>query len=129
MGLEDRMKTKVGLLSGGQRQAVTLLMCTIVPPQLLLLDEHTAALDPATAEKVMDITRRVVEQYHLTTLMITHNMTAALTTGTRTIMMDAGQILFDLQGEQRKNTSLDDLLQMYSVHKKQAFDNDRMLLD
>lgn len=129
LGLEDRLTTKVGLLSGGQRQAVTLLMASLQKPRLLLLDEHTAALDPATAEKVMDITRRVVEQYHLTTLMITHNMTAALTTGTRTIMMDAGQILFDLQGEQRESTSLDDLLQMYSVHKKQAFDNDRMLLD
>ena len=129
MGLEDRMKTKVGLLSGGQRQVVTLLMCTIVPPQLLLLDEHTAALDPATAEKVMAITRSVVEEYHLTTLMITHNLSAALATGTRTIMMDEGQILFDLSGAQRENTSLDDLLHMYSVHKKQNFDNDRMLLD
>ncbi len=129
MGLEDRMKTKVGLLSGGQRQAVTLLMCTIVPPQLLLLDEHTAALDPATAEKVMEITRKVVTEHHLTTLMITHNMTAALSTGTRTIMMDEGQILFDLSGAERESTSLDDLLHMYSVHKNKTFDNDRMLLD
>lgn len=129
MGLEDRMKTKVGLLSGGQRQAVTLLMCTIVPPQLLLLDEHTAALDPATAEKVMDITRRVVAQYNLTTLMITHNMRAALTTGTRTIMMDEGRILFDLKGEEREKTTLDDLLQMYSARKNKDFANDRMLLD
>ena len=123
------MKTKVGLLSGGQRQAVTLLMCTIVPPQLLLLDEHTAALDPATAEKVMDITRRVVAQYNLTTLMITHNMRAALTTGTRTIMMDEGRILFDLKGEEREKTTLDDLLQMYSARKNKDFANDRMLLD
>ena len=129
MGLEDRMRQPVGLLSGGQRQAVTLLMCTIVPPQLLLLDEHTAALDPATAEKVMDITRRVVAQYNLTTLMITHNMRAALTTGTRTIMMDEGRILFDLKGEEREKTTLDDLLQMYSARKNKDFANDRMLLD
>ncbi|MBQ8081674.1 MAG: ATP-binding cassette domain-containing protein, partial [Clostridia bacterium] len=102
MGLEDRMKTKVGLLSGGQRQAVTLLMCTIVPPKLLLLDEHTAALDPATAEKVMEITRRTVEQYRLTTMMITHNLSAALTTGTRTVMMDDGQVLIDMSGTERE---------------------------
>lgn len=128
MGLEDRMKTKVGLLSGGQRQVVTLLMCTIVPPKLLLLDEHTAALDPATAQKVMEITNMLVERYHLTTMMITHNMSAALTTGTRTIMMDSGEILFNLSGEQRANTSLDELLNMYSMKKNQAFDNDRMLM-
>jgi putative ABC transport system ATP-binding protein len=129
MGLEDRMKTKVGLLSGGQRQAVTLLMCTIVPPQLLLLDEHTAALDPATAEKVMEITNQVVREYHLTTLMITHNMSAALSTGSRTIMLDNGKILFDIAGEEREKTSLDDLLAMYSAKKNQSFDNDRMLLE
>ncbi len=129
MGLEDRMKTKVGLLSGGQRQAVTLLMCTIVPPQLLLLDEHTAALDPATAEKVMEITQKVVTEYHLTTMMITHNMNAALTTGDRTIMMDDGRILFDLSGETRANTTLDELLGMYSATKNTVFDNDRMLLE
>ena len=128
MGLEDRMKTKVGLLSGGQRQVVTLLMCTIVPPKLLLLDEHTAALDPATAQKVMEITNMLVSRYHLTTMMITHNMSAALTTGTRTIMMDEGHVLFDMSGEQRANTSLDDLLKMYSTKKNQAFDTDNMLM-
>lgn len=128
MGLEDRMKTKVGLLSGGQRQVVTLLMCTIVPPKLLLLDEHTAALDPATAQKVMEITNLLVDRHHLTTMMITHNMSAALTTGSRTIMMDDGQILFDMSGEQRENTSLDELLKMYSAKKNQTFDNDRMLM-
>ena len=128
MGLEDRMKTKVGLLSGGQRQVVTLLMCTIVPPKLLLLDEHTAALDPATAQKVMEITKLLVERHHLTTMMITHNMSAALTTGTRTIMMDDGEILFDMSGEQRANMTLDSLLGMYSAKKNQAFDTDRMLM-
>lgn len=128
MGLEDRMKTKVGLLSGGQRQVVTLLMCTIVPPKLLLLDEHTAALDPATAQKVMEITNLLVERHHLTTMMITHNMSAALSTGTRTIMMDDGEILFDMSGEQRANTTLDTLLKMYSAKKNQAFDTDRMLM-
>ena len=128
MVLEDRMKTKVGLLSGGQRQVVTLLMCTIVPPKLLLLDEHTAALDPATAQKVMEITKLLVERHHLTTMMITHNMSAALTTGTRTIMMDDGEILFDMSGEQRANMTLDSLLGMYSAKKNQAFDTDRMLM-
>ena len=128
MGLEDRLKTRVGLLSGGQRQAVTLLMCTIVPPKLLLLDEHTAALDPATADKVMDITRRTVEQYRLTTLMITHNIASALSTGARTIMMDEGQILFDISGEEREHTTVDDLLRSYSASRHKALDNDRMLL-
>lgn len=128
MGLEDRMKTKVGLLSGGQRQVVTLLMCTIVPPKLLLLDEHTAALDPATAQKVMEITNLLVKRHHLTTMMITHNMSSALTTGTRTIMMDDGAILFDISGEQRANMTLDALLGMYSAKKNQAFDTDRMLM-
>ena len=128
MGLEDRMKTRVGLLSGGQRQAVTLLMCTIVPPKLLLLDEHTAALDPAAAEKVMEITRRTVEQDRLTTLMITHNMASALSTGSRTVMMDAGQILFDFSGEERSRTTVDDLLRLYSDFRHRALDNDRMLL-
>ncbi len=128
MHLEDRMKTKVGLLSGGERQAVTLLMCTTAPPNLLLLDEHTAALDPATAEKVMEITRRTVEEQHLTTMMITHNMSSALAIGTRTVMMDAGQTLFDLSGRQRAETTVDDLLRLYSDIRHKALDNDRMLL-
>ena len=128
MGLEDRMKTKVGLLSGGQRQVVTLLMCTIVTPKLLLLDEHTAALDPATAEKVMEITNKIVKRNELTTLMITHNMNSALKTGNRTIMMDSGEIILDVSGEEREKMTLDDLLNMYSLKKKEEFANDRMLL-
>ncbi len=128
MGLEDRMKTKVGLLSGGQRQVVTLLMCTIVPPKLLLLDEHTAALDPATANKVMEITNMLVQRHNLTTMMITHNMSAALTTGTRTIMLDDGEVMFDVSGEERSKITLDELLKMYSAKKNQEFDNDRMLM-
>ena len=128
MGLEDRMETKIGLLSGGQRQVVTLLMSTIVTPKLLLLDEHTAALDPATAEKVMAITNQIVYERHLTTLMITHNMGAALTTGTRTIMLDSGSIIFDIKEEERKNMKVADLLDMYSEKKKEEFDNDRILL-
>lgn len=128
MGLEDRMETKIGLLSGGQRQVVTLLMSTIVTPKLLLLDEHTAALDPATAEKVMDITNQIVYERNLTTLMITHNMGAALTTGTRTIMLDSGSIIFDIREEERKNLTVSDLLEMYSEKKKEQFDNDRILL-
>lgn len=128
MGLEDRMKTKVGLLSGGQRQVVTLLMCTIVTPKLLLLDEHTAALDPATAEKVMEITNKIVERNKLTTMMITHNMNSALKTGSRTIMMDSGEIILDISGEERDKMTLDDLLKMYSIKKNEAFANDRMLL-
>ncbi|MGN0205224.1 MAG: ABC transporter ATP-binding protein [Coprococcus sp.] len=128
MGLEDRMETKIGLLSGGQRQVVTLLMSTIVTPKLLLLDEHTAALDPATAEKVMAITNQIVYERNLTTLMITHNMGAALTTGTRTIMLDSGSIIFDIKEEERKNLSVSDLLDMYSEKKKEQFDNDRILL-
>ena len=127
MGLEDRMKTKVGLLSGGQRQVVTLLMGTLVKPKLLLLDEHTAALDPATAEKVMEITNTIVKENQLTTIMITHNINSALKTGTRTIMMDSGNIILDVSGEERDKMTIDDLLNMYSLKKKQAFDNDRML--
>ena len=127
MGLEDRMRTKVGLLSGGQRQVVTLLMCTIVSPRLLLLDEHTAALDPATADKVMDITRRIVAEQRLTTLMITHDMRQALSTGTRTIMMDEGAILFDLAGAERAGMTVDRLLGLYSVRKNRALTTDRML--
>lgn len=128
MGLEDRMSTPVGLLSGGQRQVVTLLMCTIVMPKLLLLDEHTAALDPATAEKVMASTKEIVKKNHLTTLMITHNMKVALETGNRTIMMDDGEILFDISEEERKGISVEKLLGMYSQKKKMELDNDRMLL-
>lgn len=128
MGLEDRMKTKVGLLSGGQRQVVTLLMCTLVPPKLLLLDEHTAALDPATSEKIMEITKNIVSKYNLTTMMITHNLSSAIKTGTRTIMMDSGNIILDISGKERDNMTLNDLLDMYSQKSNKVFDNDRMLL-
>ncbi len=128
MGLEDRMKTPVGRLSGGQRQAVTLLMCTLTVPKLLLLDEHTAALDPAAAEKVMDITREVVAENRITTMMITHNITSALKTGTRTVMLDSGRLILDLSGTEREHMTLDDVRALYSQKKKQALDSDRMLL-
>lgn len=129
MGLEDRLKTNVGLLSGGQRQVVTLTMCTMVMPKLLLLDEHTAALDPATADKVMEITKKIVSENRLTTLMITHNIKQAMTTGNRTIMLDAGEIIMDVAGRERAQMSVDDVLEMYSQKKKQEFSNDRMLLN
>lgn len=128
MGIEDRMKTKIGLLSGGQRQVVTLLMCTLSVPKLLLLDEHTAALDPATAERVMEITKQIVSENEITTLMITHNLKQSLTTGTRTIMLDSGEIILDLAGEEREHTTMDELIKMYSMKKQQEFNNDRMLL-
>lgn len=128
MGLEDRMKTKIGLLSGGQRQVVTLLMCTIVTPKLLLLDEHTAALDPVTADKVMAITNSIVKENGITTMMITHNMSQALTTGTRTIMMENGEIIIDLDDEKRKNMTVSDLVALYKEKENKEFDNDRILL-
>ena len=127
MGLEERMKTKVGLLSGGQRQAVTLLMSTIAQPKLLLLDEHTAALDPSAAEKVMEITNRIVKQQDLTTLMITHNINQALHTGTRTIMMNAGKIILDLSGKERENMTVPELLELYAQKNHGELDNDRIL--
>ncbi len=128
MGLEDRMKQPVGLLSGGQRQALTLLMATMSHPKLLLLDEHTAALDPATAEKVLDLTTRIVEEENLTCLMITHNMQSALSLGTRTLMMNNGNIIFDTEGEQRAALTVDDLLLKFKEAAGHALDNDRMLL-
>lgn len=128
MDLENRMQTKIGLLSGGQRQVVTLLMSTLVMPEILLLDEHTAALDPSTAEKVMEITKQIVSENHLTTMMITHNMHQALTTGNRTIMLDEGKIILDFSEEKRKNMKVEDLVNLYSEKKKEAFANDRMLL-
>lgn len=113
LGLEDRLSTRVGLLSGGQRQALTLLMSTIVTPKLLLLDEHTAALDPKTAESVMAITEKIVQEHHITTLMITHNMKQALEYGNKTIILNEGKIVKVLEGEERKRTTIDDLLNMY----------------
>ena len=128
MGIEDRMKTKIGLLSGGQRQVVTLLMCTLSVPKLLLLDEHTAALDPATAEKVMEITKQIVKENDITTMMITHNLKQSLSVGTRTIMLDSGEIILDISGEERDNMTMDDLIKMYSMKKQKDFDNDRIML-
>ena len=128
MGLEDRMKQPVGLLSGGQRQALTLLMATMVPPKLLLLDEHTAALDPGTAEKVLALTKSIVEEGNLTCMMITHNMQSALDLGNRTLMMDAGRIILDIAGDERKGLTVDDLLQKFKDGVGKALDNDRMLL-
>ena len=128
MGLEDRMKQPVGLLSGGQRQALTLLMSTMVPPKLLLLDEHTAALDPATAEKVLKITREVVAEHHITTLMVTHNMHQALELGNRTLMMDNGRIILDVQGEKRAGMTVNDLLEQFRAGAGKNLDNDRILL-
>ena len=128
MGLEDRMRQPVGLLSGGQRQALTLLMATMNPPKLLLLDEHTAALDPATAEKVLKITQDVVAQHHITTLMVTHNMKNALELGNRTLMMDGGRIVLDVQGEERKGMTVNDLLERFRAGAGKELDNDRILL-
>ncbi len=128
MGLEDRMRQPVGLLSGGQRQALTLLMATMVPPKLLLLDEHTAALDPSTAEKVLALTQDIVREHGLTCLMITHNMSSALELGNRTLMMDSGRILLDLKGDARQGLTVSDLLRMFKENVGKALDNDRMLL-
>ena len=128
MGLENRMKQPVGLLSGGQRQALTLLMATINPPKLLLLDEHTAALDPGTAEKVLELTKQIVAENHLTCLMITHNMSSALELGNRTIMMDRGHIIHDAAGEKRDGLTVEKLLQEFKNASGAALDNDRMLL-
>lgn len=128
MGLEDRLKTKMGQLSGGQRQAVTLMMSTLVTPKLLLLDEHTAALDPLTAEKVLDITQRIVAENGITTMMITHNIKSALKLGTRTIMLEGGKTVLDLKGDERNNMTVQDLLGLYRQKSGKELDNDRMLL-
>ena len=128
MGLEDRMKNPVGLLSGGQRQALTLLMATLVTPKLLLLDEHTAALDPATADKVLELTRDIVSRQQITCLMVTHNMHQALDMGNRTLMMDSGRIIFDVQGQERSAMTVDDLLKKFAENAGQQLDNDRILL-
>ena len=126
MGLEARMDTKMGILSGGQRQAVTLLMATLLTPKLLLLDEHTAALDPISAETVMRITTDIVKKHHLTTLMITHNLESALRVGTRTIMMDSGKIILDIRDEERDKMTQEDVMLYYK--NANAVLSDRMLL-
>ena len=128
MGLEDRMKQPVGLLSGGQRQALTLLMAALQQPKLLLLDEHTAALDPRTAEKVLDLSDRIVQEHGLTTLMITHNMKDAIAHGNRLIMMDAGQVVVDVSGEEKKKLTVPDLLAMFSRASGSDEASDKMLL-
>ena len=128
MGLEDRMKTKIGLLSGGQRQAASLLMATIAEPELLLLDEHTAALDPKTAAKVLEITEMIVNRDHLTTMMITHNMQDAITHGNRLIMMMEGKIILDIQGEEKKKLTVRNLLDQFEKASGQEFSNDSALL-
>lgn len=128
LGLEDRLTSKVGLLSGGQRQAITLLMATLQNPKLLLLDEHTAALDPQTAAKVLDITDELVNAGKITTLMITHNMKDAIRLGNRLIMMDKGKIIYDISGEEKKNLKVSDLMELFAKASNGEFANDRMLL-
>lgn len=128
MGLEDRMNTQVGTLSGGQRQALTLLMATVVPPKLLLLDEHTAALDPAAAEKITELTKQIVARSNTTCLMITHNLHQALKTGNRTLMMADGRIILDLSEEERRNTTVEELLRRFREGAKEELDDDRILL-
>jgi ABC-type uncharacterized transport system, ATPase component len=128
MGLEDRMKQPVGLLSGGQRQALTLFMATMVPPKVLLLDEHTAALDPGTADKVLELTKKIIEKNKITCLMVTHNMQQALELGNRTLMMDDGNIVLDIEGEERARMTVTDLLKRFHSGAGKALDNDRILL-
>ena len=128
LGLENRMTSKVGLLSGGQRQAVTLLMATLKKPKLLLLDEHTAALDPKTAAKVLPLSEKIVEENHLPPLMITHNMKDAIKYGNRLIMMYEGHVIYDVKGEEKKNLQVSDLLQRFEQVSDGEFANDRMLL-
>ena len=128
LGLESRLSSKVGLLSGGQRQAVTLLMATLKKPKLLLLDEHTAALDPKTAAKVLEITDRIVNENKLTTLMITHNMRDAIDHGNRLIMLHEGRVIIDVSGEDKKKLTVEDLLDMFTKASGNAFTSDRAIL-
>lgn len=128
LGLETRLHSKVGLLSGGQRQAITLLMATLQKPKLLLLDEHTAALDPKTAKKVLELTEEFVTKDNLTTFMVTHNMNDAIRYGNRLIMMKEGKIVYDVRGEEKKNLTVNDLLAKFSIINGNEGANDRMLL-
>ncbi|MCF2681515.1 ABC transporter ATP-binding protein [Faecalicatena contorta] len=128
LGLEDRMSSKVGLLSGGQRQAITLLMAAIKEPKLLLLDEHTAALDPKTAAKVLELSDKIIEEHHLTAMMVTHNMKDAIAHGNRLIMMHEGKIIYDVCGEEKKNLKVADLLRKFEEVSGGEFANDRMML-
>ena len=129
MGLENRLSTKVGLLSGGQRQAITLLMATMNRPKLLLLDEHTAALDPKTAAKVLELTDQIVEKNKLTTLMITHNMRDAIAHGDRLIMMHEGNIIIDVSGEEKKRLTVEHLLSLFTQASGEGAVSDRMVLN
>ena len=128
LGLQNRMSSKVGLLSGGQRQALTLLMATLQKPKLLLLDEHTAALDPQTARKVLDLTNEMVTEQNLTALMVTHNMKDAIQIGNRLIMMNDGRIIYDVSGREKQNLTVEDLLAKFAEDSGGQFANDRMLL-
>lgn len=128
LGLESRMTSKVGLLSGGQRQALTLLMATLIDPKLLLLDEHTAALDPKTARTVLDLTEKIIDDSHLTALMVTHNMKDAIRLGNRLIMMHEGRIIYDVAGDEKKNLHVSDLLAKFEEASGGEFANDRMIL-
>ena len=128
LGLQTRMSSKVGLLSGGQRQALTLLMATLQKPKLLLLDEHTAALDPKTARKVLEITEKIVTEQELTAMMVTHNMRDAIHIGNRLIMMHEGRIIYDVAGEEKKNLQVEDLLKKFEDASGEEFSNDRMML-
>ena len=128
LGLEKRPTAKVGLLSGGQRQALTLLMATLTEPKLLLLDEHTAALDPKTAAKVLDLTEKIVAEKNLTTLMVTHNMNDAIRMGNRLIMMHEGRIIYDVRGDEKRSLTVKDLLQKFEEVSGGELANDRMLL-
>ena len=128
LGLENRLRAKVGLLSGGQRQALTLLMATLKKPKLLLLDEHTAALDPKTAAKVLELSDKIIAEHNLTALMVTHNMKDAIVHGNRLIMMWDGKIILDIKGEEKNNLTVDDLLHQFTVASGKEFANDRALL-
>lgn len=128
LGLEDRMTAKVGLLSGGQRQALTLLMATLKKPKLLLLDEHTAALDPRTAAKVLELSEKIIHENHLMTLMVTHNMKDAIRYGNRLIMMNEGRIILDISGEEKKQLTIERLMEAFAKASGETFVNDRMLL-
>jgi len=128
MGLENRLKDNVGLFSGGQRQALTLLMMVLSKPDLILLDEHTAALDPGNAQMILDLTLKYVKQYNLTTMMITHNMNHAIRYGNRLLMMDGGEIIFDISGEDKKNITKEDLIRKFAEIRKRDFESDEVLL-
>jgi len=128
LGLEERLTSKVGLLSGGQRQALTLLMASLQKPKLLLLDEHTAALDPKTAAKVLELTKTIIEEHKLTAMMVTHNMKDAIRNGNRLIMMHEGQIIYDVKGEEKQNLKVQDLLEKFEQASGGEFANDRMML-